>query len=131
MAKIENEQVVNRFLLSTTYAIVAGLILYFMYVRGLYTLWANSFYLGMTVIGFLGAVFFGIRKFALKMGTGYHFCLFIVLAVIGAFLRYGSYIPVFFSAYNRIAASGIAVAVLYVLEIVHYFIFVNKDTAKR
>ena len=131
MAKFENEQVVNRFLLSTTYAIVAGLVLYFMYVRGVYSLWANAFYLGMGVIGIMGVIFFGIRKFALKMGTGYHFCLFFVLAVIGMFLRYGSKIPMFFSAYNRIAAAGIVVAVLYVLEILHYFIFVNKDTAKR
>ena len=131
MAKFENEQVVNRFLLSTTYAIIAGLVLYFMYVRGLYTLWANPFYFGMLIMGIVGAVFFGIRKFGLKMGTGYHFCLFIILAVIGAFLRYGAYIPLFFSAFNRIAAAGALVALLYVFEIVHYFIFVNKDTAKR
>ena len=131
MAKIENEQVVNRFLLSTTYGIIAGLMLYFMYVRGIYSLWANTFYFGMFIMGIIGTVFFGIRKFGLKMGTGYHFCLFIVIAVMGAFLRFGSYIPVFFSAYNRIAATGILIAILYVFEIVHYFVFVNKDTAKR
>ena len=131
MAKIENEQVVNRFLLSTTYRIIAGLMLYFMYVRGIYSLWANTFYFAMFIMGIIGTVFFGIRKFGLKMGTGYHFCLFIVITVMGAFLRYGSYLPVFFSAYNRIAAMGILIAILYVFEIVHYFVFVNKDTAKK
>lgn len=131
MAKIENEQVVNRFLLSTTYAIVAGLVLYFMYVRGLLSLWANAFFVGLGIFGIIGMVFFGVRKFVLKKGTGYHFFLFLLLALIGMFLRYGAYIPMFFSGYNRVAAAGILVAILYVLEIVHYFIFVNKDTAKR
>ena len=125
MAKIENEQVVNRFLVSTTYAILAGLVLYFLYFRGLSSIWVNTFYAIIYVSSAVCAVFFGVRKFVLKKGTGYHFAFFLIIMLIGLFLRYGSYLTYFESAYRRIACSGILVLILYVYEIIRYFVCAN------
>lgn len=126
MAKIENEQVVNRFLLSTTYAIISGLLLYFLYMRGLSNIWINDFYQVMYIVSAVATVFFAVRKFVFKKGTGYHFVFFAGLTLIFIFLRFGGISVRFSSGYKRVLISGVVVAVMYAYEIIRYLIFARK-----
>ena len=132
MAKVENEQVVNRFLLSTTYAIVAGLALFFIYDKGIshYFMTMNTVYTVMYILGALGAAWFLVRKFALKKGTmyGFYVCLYVVICAL--FMRFGNRIPAFNSDYRRVITLAVFTAALYVYELVIYFVNNGKKASK-
>ena len=135
MAKIENEQVVNRFLLSTTYAIIAGLFLYYLSqasVRVATAALSLKLYQVMIWGGGLLAVWFAIRKFILQKGKSYYLVMFLLVMLAGIFLRYGNLITLFNSVFNdmsrRIMIVSALLGVLYVYELIYYFLNVNKVT---
>lgn len=135
MAKIENEQVVNRFLLSTTYAIIAGLFLYYLSqasVRVSTAALSLKLYQVMIWCGGILTVWFAIRKFVLKKGKCYYLVMFAIIFVAGLFLRYGNLIPLFSSIFNdmtrRIMIVSALLGVLYIYELIYYFLNVNKVT---
>ncbi|MBR4029801.1 MAG: hypothetical protein IKJ06_00165 [Clostridia bacterium] len=129
MAKIENEQVVNRFLLSTTYAIIAGLFLYYLSqasVRVATAALSLKLFQLMIWTGGIGTIWFAIRKFILKKGKCYYLVICALVCIAGVFLRYGNYLPYFNDMTRRILTVSALLGLLYVYELVYYFLNVNK-----
>lgn len=132
--RVENEQVVNRFLLSTTYALLAGLGLFYLSeaaTRVSTAALALGIYWVFIVVGAVFTVWFAVRKFILKKGTCYYFSLFLLMCAAGVFLRYGNYLPYCNDMTRRILMVGTLVGLLYVYELVVYFLRVNKSTTKK
>ena len=130
MAKRENEAVVNRFLLSTLYAVVGEFVIFYLYKMSV----SSSVLIShlsvinnaIMALGIASAIWFGIKHWVLKNGGLYHFGVFIIVAFVGAFLNYYPGIDFFFLTYRRFALVAIIVAVIYVYEIIRYFLKVNK-----
>ena len=132
--KVENEQVVNRFLLSTTYTLIAGIGLFYLSEaagRAATASLALTIYWVLIIAGGLSAVWFAIRKFVLKKGTCYYFFMFLYLCIAGVFLRYGNYLPHLNNMTRRILLVGACIGVLYIYELVVYFLRVNKVDGKK
>lgn len=135
--KRENEAVVNRFLLSTLYIILGEFLLFFMY-KGetslvmvmqmpgiLYTL------MGIAVLGIIACV---VLKIMGKKNTCYYLTLSIAVLIIALFLKFSYvidikvpfYINIVGQTSKRYGAMAIFAGLLYIYEIVYYFINVNK-----
>ena len=131
MAQAENEKVVNRFLLSTVYCFIAAIFTYYLYrwsvSSSMVMVMPNIYYLMMGLGGVL-AVVFAVRHWALKKGSLYYFGLFLLVAVAGAFLQYYPKISFFFIAYRRFLVIGLVVALIYIEELIYYFLNVRKKT---
>ncbi len=132
--RVENEQVVNRFLLSTTYALIAGLGLFYLSEaagRVSTAAFALNVYWALIIVGAVFSVWFAIRRFILKKGTCYYLIFFVFMCLAGVFLRYGNYIPMFDNMTRRILLVGALVGIIYVYELVVYFVRVNKVSGKQ
>ncbi len=137
--KIENEQVVNRFLLSTVYALVAAIGLYFLEkiatgksIPQVMPDVALTFMQIMIWGGLIGLAISVVILIVRKKFSAYYPVMFAVIALAGAFMRYGnlipsiSFLPAFDDMHNRIVMVATGVAVLYIYELVVYFLLVNK-----
>ena len=133
--KAENEQVVNRFLLSTVYGIIAALGLYYLNALAAYqnpvlalTLFGVMFWAGL--IGFVAFVV--VQLITRKKLTWYYPVIFIVIALSGLFLRLNGKFPASINSMShRIMIIGVVFALMYIYELVVYFIRVNKVDNKK
>ncbi len=130
MAKRENEAVVNRFLLSTLYAVVGEFVIFYLYkmsvTSSVLITHLSAIFNAIMALGIASAVWFAIKHWVLKNGGLYHFGVFIIVAFTGAFLNYYPGIDFFFLTYRRFVVVALVVAAVYVYEIVRYFLKVNK-----
>ena len=126
--KVENEQVVNRFLLSTVYAILAAFGLYFLNIAS--WKWFMSFgdIINVMMWGGVAACVASVvilivkKKFSL-----YYPILFLYIALAGMFLNLNWIFPQNIdSIETRIKMVGAVLAILYIYELVVYFLRVNK-----
>ena len=133
MSKRENEAVVNRYLLSTLYFVIIEFLFYIMN-RLSFTVYAHSCWYTLIFVGAIGVVAFAIvgalKK--VKLSTAiYYIIVFAILLFAGLFVKYFYIMP---SPYNelfsytsrRFLVCGAIAAVLYVYEIIRYFLNVNK-----
>ena len=126
--KVENEQVVNRFLLSTVYAILAAF--------GLYSLNIASWKLFMSFGDIVNVIMWGgvvacaasvVILIVKKKFSLYYPVLFLYVALVGLFLNLNGKFPQNIdSIETRIKMVGAVLAVLYIYELVVYFLRVNK-----
>lgn len=130
MAKRENEAVVNRFLLSTLYTVVGEFAIYYLYKMSVSSsvliTQLSVVFNAIMALGIASAIWFAIKHWVLKNGSLYHFAVFVIVALVGAFLNYYPGIDFFFLTYRRFALVAIIVAAVYVYEIIRYFLKVNK-----
>ncbi|MBQ2966799.1 MAG: hypothetical protein IJE10_01595 [Clostridia bacterium] len=134
--KPENEQVVNRFLLSTVYAIIAAMGLYYLNALATY----QNVLLAWNIFGFMfwgGIVgfvaFIAVRLILRKKLTWYYPVMFAVIALSGLFLRLNGQFPASINNMShRIMIIGVVLALLYIYELIVYFLRVNKvDNNKK
>ena len=133
MSKRENEAVVNRYLLSTLYFVIIEFMFYIMY-RLSYSIYAHSSWYTLMVVGGVGVLAFVVAGLLKKVKTStavYYVILFGILLFAGLFLEFYHIMPLkyaemFMYTKRRFIVSGVIVAVLYVYEIIRYFLNVNK-----
>ena len=133
--KAENEQVVNRFLLSTVYGIVAALFLYYLNSLAMssdaivaWNIFGVMFWAGLAGC----AAFIVIRLLLHKKLTWYYPVMFVVIALSGLFLRLNGKFPAGINSMpQRIMIIGVVFALMYIYELVVYFIRVNKVDNKK
>ncbi len=133
MSKRENEAVVNRYLLSTLYFVIIEFLFYIMN-RLSYTVYAHSCWYTLIFVGAIGVVAFAVAGLLKKVQVStavYYAVVFAVLLFSGLFVKYYYIMPspyneLFIHTARRFLVSGAIAAVLYVYEIIRYFLNVNK-----
>ena len=130
--KRDNEAVVNRFLFSTLYMVLMVFYIYYTYAAGVSPRYFSSyiivFNITMIVLA-IATVAVGIAHFGFKKASKYHFFVLLVAFVIVAFLRLSMLIPIaipqlslFGNVKNRHIAAAIITLIVYLYELVRYFI---------
>lgn len=137
MSRKENETVVNRFLLSTLYFVVFEFGLYMLNKSlgspGLF-LHYSAILITIAIAGGIGAVLFAvlIPCKVVSLSTGiYYTVIFALIAFTGIFVKFYYLLPEtiaykLMSVPLRCKLVGLVALVLYVYEIIRYFLFVNK-----
>ena len=137
MSKRENEAVVNRYLLSTLFLVIFEFGLYLMNNLSRNPMTARMFspltYFLM-IAGVAGAVLFavlGVIKKVKLPSAVYYIVLFLMIFVIGVFLKFYYILPfglnvALMNVATRLKLMGIMVAAVYVYEVIRYFLNVNK-----
>ena len=137
MSKKENEAVVNRYLLSTLYFVVFLFALFmlnnimgsprtFMYY--------SKINYALIIIGVIGIAIFAVLCFMKKMSLYnalYYMIIFILITLTGIFVQYYYLLPEklsvkLMSVSTRYKIIAIISAILYVYELIRYFMKVNK-----
>lgn len=137
MSKRENEAVVNRYLLSTLFLVIFEFGLYLLNNLSRNPMTARLFspltYVLMIagVIGMLVFVILAAIKKIKTQSTVYYVVLFFMIFVIGAFLKFYYILPfglnvALMNVATRLKLMGLMIAVIYVYEVIRYFLNVNK-----
>ena len=137
MSKRENEAVVNRFLLSTLFLVILEFSFYILN-RVFNNYRTFKYYSPLTyaliVIGLVGIVAMIALACLKKVKTSnavYYGIIFMIILITGLFVKFFYLIPfgfaeMFANVATRFKAMGIIVALVYVYEIIRYFLKVNK-----
>ena len=137
MSKRENEAVVNRFLLSTLFLVIFefGLYLINNLSRNPVTVrMFSSVTYALMLIGIIGMIVFTVLVILNKIklqSAWYYIVLFLVIFVIGVFVKFYYILPfglnvALMNVATRLKLMGLMVAVIYVYEVIRYFLNVNK-----
>lgn len=130
--KKENEAVVNRFLLSTLYAVLMAFYIYYTYAAGVSPRYFSSYMIIFNATLVLlggGALAVGIANFKFKKLSKYHFGALIAAFLIVSFLRFSMLVPVviptltmFVNVKDRHIMAAVITLIVYVYELIRYFI---------
>lgn len=133
--KRENEAVVNRFLLSTLYIIIGEFLLFFMYKGSLSVRMAinmpNILYVLM-VLSLVGIVLCAVLMIKGKKTVLYYGVICLAVLIIALFLRFyyviniPAYLNIVMYTSKRYAIAAVFALLVYVYEIVYYFVNVGK-----
>lgn len=137
MSKRENEAVVNRFLLSTLFLVILEFGFYILNII-FFSSSAFKYYTPLTyaliVIGILGIiamiVLCSLKKIKVQ-NMVYYSVIFLIILITGLFVKFYYILPfglnmMFINVATRLKAMGALVAILYLYEIIRYFLYVNK-----
>ncbi len=137
MSKRENEAVVNRFLLSTLFLVILEFGFYILNII-FFSSSAFKYYTPLTyaliVIGILGIiamiVLCSLKKIKVQ-NMVYYSVIFLIILITGLFVKFYYILPfglnmMFINVATRLKAVGALVAILYLYEIIRYFLYVNK-----
>ncbi len=131
--KKENEQVVNRFLYSTLYAILIGFYIYLTYVISVSPSYFSMYYKILEItVGILGCatIAAGVLSLGFKKVSLYQFVASVFAFVIVVFLRYSILLGIAFPTVSNYLsgprnihrAAALVLLVIYIYEFIRYMI---------
>lgn len=137
MSKRENEAVVNRFLLSTLFLVVLEFGFYLL--NNIFNNFRTfQYYTPLTyaliIIGMVGiitmAILASLKKIKVQSAL-YYGVIFLIVLLTGVFVKFFYLLPfgldvTFMNVSTRLKMMGILVAVIYLYEVIRYFLNVNK-----
>ena len=137
MSKRENEAVVNRFLLSTLFLVVLEFGFYLL--NNIFNNFRTfQYYTPLTyaliIIGMVGiitmAILAPLKKIKVQSAL-YYGVIFLIVLLTGVFVKFFYLLPfgldvTFMNVSTRLKMMGILVAVIYLYEVIRYFLNVNK-----
>ena len=132
--KRENEAVVNRFLLSTLYIIIGEFLLFFMYKGSISAMAMSmpSILYTLMVIAVVGIIVCLVLMARGKKTMLYYVVICAVVLIIALFLKFyhviniQAYLDVVYYTSKRYAIAAVFALLVYVYEIVYYFVNVGK-----
>ena len=137
MSKKENEAVVNRFLLSTLFLVILEFGFYIL--NSLFNNYRTFRYFtpftyALMIIGLVGLIVMIALACLKKVKTSsavYYGIIFAIVLVTGIFVKFFYILPfgfaeMFANVATRFKVMGLLVAIIYVYEVVRYFLNVNK-----
>ena len=137
MSRKENEAVVNRFLLSTLFLVILEFGFYILN-RVFNNYRTFKYFTPLTytliVIGLIGLIAMIVLAYLKKTKISnavYYGVIFAIVLVTGVFVKFFYLLPLglaemFMNVATRFKAMGLIVALVYVYEIIRYFLKVNK-----
>lgn len=137
MSRRENEAVVNRFLLSTLFLVILEFGFYIL--NSLFNNYRTfkyytPFTYALIIIGLVGLVTMIVLACLKKVKTSnavYYGIIFAIVLITGVFVKFFYILPfgfaeMFANVATRFKVMGLLVALIYLYEVVRYFLNVNK-----